>query len=301
MTLNHLRYFLAVVEFASFRKAAEAVNVSQPALSQAVRKLEEQFGAPLFERGATGVRPTAFGTVLAGFFQKSVDSIDRAGAELESMRQGASGQLTIGAPTGMIELFLPEIIEPMFREQGGVHFTIRHGYLDAMLTELCAGRIDFLVTPYWPERQLPAETTVERLMDLGISLYARSSHPLAAKPEATLDDLARARWILPDSGGMRSFLRDIFGDDYASVVDWPIKHDYSPFMLRMLARLDLLTIIPDYTAQHLVATGTLTRIDYPPFRRSIAAGLIYRRDAVRTPAMEWFLRLARSLGTDRFA
>lgn len=300
MTLNHLRYFLAVAEYASFRKAAEAVNISQPALSQAIRKLEEQFGAPLLERGPTGVRPTAFGAVLASFFRKSLDAIDRAGDELAAMRRGAAGQLTIGAPTGMIELFLPDIIEPMFREQSGIHFKIRHGYLDVLLAELCAGRIDFLVTPYWPERQLPPETTTERLMELGISLYTRTSHPLAAKAEATLDDLTRARWILPDSEGMRSFLRDIFGDAYASIVDWPIRHDYSPFMLRMLSRLDLLTIIPDYTAQHLVATGTLTRINYPRFRRSISAGLIYRQDAVRTPAMEWFLRLARSLGMDRF-
>jgi LysR family cyn operon transcriptional activator len=110
MNVNQLRYFIAIVENRSFRSASEVLNVSQPALSNSIKTLEELLQVQLFERGKHGVLPTAYGKVLYQFFKSAVQTIERGSREVESMRDGSKGHLNIGAPTGMIDLFLPRIV-----------------------------------------------------------------------------------------------------------------------------------------------------------------------------------------------
>ncbi|HWG03999.1 MAG TPA: LysR substrate-binding domain-containing protein [Beijerinckiaceae bacterium] len=107
MNLHLLRIFKEVAERGSFTQAAEALRISQPAVSKGVRELEAQLGSPLLERGAGGVRPTAIGlTVLAHArplfaAEKATEEMLRAISGLEA------GSLAIGASTTVAIYFLP--------------------------------------------------------------------------------------------------------------------------------------------------------------------------------------------------
>ena len=80
--LRHLRVFLAVVEHSSITRAADACHVSQPAVTQTIRKLEADFGAALFQRTPQGLYPTEAGQTLAGRVQRAFDILDPALADL---------------------------------------------------------------------------------------------------------------------------------------------------------------------------------------------------------------------------
>jgi DNA-binding transcriptional LysR family regulator len=288
MNINQLRYFVAVVDLGSYRKAAELLSVSQPALSNSIRTLEEAFQVPLLERGKGGVKPTAYGTTVYHFFKSALDSMKRARKEVEFLRKGAKGHVAVGAPTGMIDQLLPGIITKVSSRESRLTFSVKYGYLNDLLTSLRRGELDFLLTPYWPGTDLSGDLQFEKYLDLRISIYARSEHPLARKSSVSLEDLLAARWILPESAGMRTFLKQIFGDGPDTAVNWSITHDYPPFMIRMLMGLDLLSLIPDYTVSDWVKSGALRRLNYPAFAPKLSAGLVSVASRSLTPAMRVF-------------
>ncbi|MBW3637895.1 MAG: LysR family transcriptional regulator, partial [Armatimonadetes bacterium] len=78
MELRHLRYFLAVADAAHFTKAAQKLWVSQPTLSQQIKQLEEELGAPLFHRGSGGVQLTGAGEKFRPYAERALHEMEAA-------------------------------------------------------------------------------------------------------------------------------------------------------------------------------------------------------------------------------
>jgi DNA-binding transcriptional LysR family regulator len=101
--LRNLEYFLAVVEHGSLRAAAQQLGVTQPALTKAVRRLEDSFGVLLFERRARGVALTTYGSALVRHARDLRSSVRAAWDELGALRTGSAGLVRVGrAPPGRI-------------------------------------------------------------------------------------------------------------------------------------------------------------------------------------------------------
>ena len=109
VTLRQLQYVLAVAEFKSFRRAAEACAVAQPSLSAQVAQLEAALGLPIFERSARGVRVTKAGAALVERAQRTLLEADDLLAVAERSRDPLSGTLQIGVIPTVAPYLLPEI------------------------------------------------------------------------------------------------------------------------------------------------------------------------------------------------
>ena len=240
------------------------------------------------ERRKDGVIPTAYGKVLYNFFKSALASVQRGHQEVELMRDGSKGRVNIGAPTGMIDLFLPNIIEQMVSKSREITFDIRYDCLDNLLQDLRHGEVDFLLTPYWQGTLLKEGLEIEKLTGINFSIYARSSHPLTQKNNVTLEDLMGADWILAESEGMQALRQELFGTAQAHHINCVVTHNHPPFMINLLEKLDLLSIMPDYTVEQLTTHGSLKKIEYPPFRPSLPAGLIHLTGRHITPSMQLF-------------
>src|SRR5947199_8677061 len=107
MDLLKLEHFLAIVEEGTFTRAAERVSRTQPAVSQSIKKLEEEVGAPLFARDIHDVSLTDAGKVLLEYARKMVGARDDAMRELEALRNLQSGTLNIAAPESAAVYLLP--------------------------------------------------------------------------------------------------------------------------------------------------------------------------------------------------
>src|SRR5690242_7035894 len=97
MELRRLRYFVAVAEHLNFRRAAEALQTSQPSLSQQVRGLEAELGVELFERTKRRVRLTDAGSELLHGARQAIAEFDSATRRAKEARSGVRGSLAIGA------------------------------------------------------------------------------------------------------------------------------------------------------------------------------------------------------------
>lgn len=174
IALLHLRYFVAVVEEGTVRAAADRLGISQPSLSQQVTQLERRLGVRLFDRSATGMRPTDAGRRLLGIATRTLQAMNDLGAPASAVRR-------IGVPRGTDSGVL-EILTGRFGT------AIEFVALDTSRAQRALGRtVDAAVVrgPITPVRE--AASTVLRTTPLGV--LVSSDYLLAARDEIEWADL----------------------------------------------------------------------------------------------------------------
>lgn len=124
MNLRSLRYFLKVAEYSSITRAAAALHITQPSLTQHLRHLEEHFGLALFMRHGRGIVVTEAGRTLRLKAEILIDEIDGLQSQLESSRDLPRGTLSVGMPISWSELVTYPVIERFRRDFPEVHIKL---------------------------------------------------------------------------------------------------------------------------------------------------------------------------------
>lgn len=183
MNLNALRLFAAVVEHHGFSRAADAVHVSQPAVSKAVRELERKAGVPLLERGGRGVRGvrlTEAGVALYARARRIFSEERAAEEELRAQRGVELGTLRIGASTTIATYLLPELLAAFDRLHPGVELLVAslntravverllEYELDVALVEGPVGAAGVEVLPWREDRLVVIAAAAHRLVGRGV-------------------------------------------------------------------------------------------------------------------------------------
>jgi DNA-binding transcriptional LysR family regulator len=136
----HLRSFLAIVDYGGYHRAAEALHLTQPAVSRHMRRLEEQLGEPLFAKRGRGVELTAFGERAARELRDVLSSHDRALARLGS---GDDGQpFVLGTIENLVDPVLPELIAATRAELGDRALQLRVDRSASLVERLGRGEVD---------------------------------------------------------------------------------------------------------------------------------------------------------------
>lgn len=189
MKFRQLEHLLALAEYRNFHRAADAIGLTQPALSQSIRKLEEEYGVALFERSRRDVSPTAFGLVVIQSARQVLGQVAHLRREVDLMKNLQSGRLIVGCDAWIAEGLLGPALARMLADFPNLRFTIRVGTVEEMHEDLLAGRVDLYIGPppeardpriAWQDIELPSMVMV-----------CKPGHPLLRieKPTA-LDCLA---------------------------------------------------------------------------------------------------------------
>lgn len=184
--LRHLRYFVAVAEELHFTRAAQRLHVAQPALSQAVRQVERELGAPLLVRAPHGVSLTAAGGLMLEQSRAVLARYDAAIAAVRELTTGQAPPVRLGVPANLPPGVLVRLLATARDTEPETVLELRTEDTAHQLAALVAGELDLALV-----RQLPGDGTV-----LGHSLYTErlglvtaTGHPLAeleAVPAARL-------------------------------------------------------------------------------------------------------------------
>src|SRR3954447_12397403 len=185
--LRLLRYFAVVAEELHVGHAAARLYISQPALSQQIRALEDQVGLPLFVRHPRGVALTEAGEALLQEARDVLDRSDRLEKTVEDLRRGATATLTGAVPPRAPATLLPELLAPLRARHPDASVEVREMTTPEQLEALHAGSIDLGLVrePVEDSRLARRSLLVE---PLGVSLPA--GHPLADRESVALRDLA---------------------------------------------------------------------------------------------------------------
>ncbi|MCE3519747.1 LysR family transcriptional regulator, partial [Escherichia coli] len=138
-----LRAFLSVVELESFHRAAEALNLSQPALSRRIQKLEATIGAPLLERTTRHVSATAVGSELIPLVQRMLEEFDGSLFAVRDIGAQRSGLVTIACLPTAAFYFLPTVIKQFNAEYPHIRFRILDLPATDGLLAVARGEVEF--------------------------------------------------------------------------------------------------------------------------------------------------------------
>ena len=197
MTLNELRYIVAVARERHFGRAAEACFISQPTLSVAVKKLEEELGISLFERRKGEVSVTPIGEQVVSQAQRV---LEEAGNIRRIARQGQDqldGPLRLGAIYTIGPYLLPQLIPELAQRAPKMPLIIKESYTSDLAEKLRRGELDVIILSLPFEE--PGILTLPLYREPFVLLLPRS-HPLTQQQEVDVDALGHEDVLLLGAG-----------------------------------------------------------------------------------------------------
>ena len=187
---------LRIADCGSFTRAAAALGISQPALSNSVAVLERRLGVRVFERTRNGATLTEFGQLLAGH-AAAIDSVlARAVDELEAKKRGLEGSLVVGvSPIACIDI-VPVAVARLKRETPNIVISVEERADDELLAGLRSGEIDLVVNS---AGLLPDEPDIvcETLARDALVAAMRKGHRLARRASLSIAELRGEQWVVP--------------------------------------------------------------------------------------------------------
>lgn len=207
METRHLRYFLAVVDHGSVSRASEWLGIAQPALSQALGRMEKDLGVRLFERSRQGSTPTPAALAILEDVRASIARIDAAARRAQEIGRGSAGQLTVGLVSSALFNTLPRALRELRRQAPGVRVILREMSNAEQAEALQTGEIDIglMHTPVavggrMRERQLLRERLVAAVPD---------EFDVVADGQVSMAQIARAGLVMYPQSQLPAFYADI--------------------------------------------------------------------------------------------
>lgn len=194
-----LLVFLELAEQHNMAAVAQSLAISQPAVSQSLRDIEDSIGVKLFKRTARGIVPTPLGAVLALHLKRALSELRIAEDEIGFLKSLVQGNVAIGSLSVGRARLLPRAITRLLTMFPNVSVATEEGTFEHLATRLRAGEIDFILGALRPPEQTVGFTREIIAYDT-MTIVVRADHPVLRRKTISPSDLAAMSWILPRHG-----------------------------------------------------------------------------------------------------
>ena len=294
MELRDIEYFTVLAEQGNIGRAANILGLSQPAISKALRRLEDALQVKLFRRSHRGIELTAEGSVLLARTRDLRLSLQSVARELAELGEGRVTHLRIGIGPSVQGELLAAVFGKLLREAPRTTMKVIISDADELHPALRKGDIDLIVNIMRPEA--PEGFSYVPLYDEEFVVCASAKHRLAGKKKVSLDELSKERWAFAPSvlRGYRH-LREVLEQENLPVPQIVFESRSSELRLQIVAASDLLA----YTSQGLVRRGmaagyALTILPVTELAWLRPIGAIMRNERYRPPAVQRLIDILRS-------
>ena len=282
-----LRAFQAVVELESFHRAAEALHISQPALTRRIQKLEQSIGAPLLERTTRHVAPTAMGQEVMPLVRRMLEEFD---GSLFAIKDGGSqrrGLITMACVPTAAFYFLPTVIRTFSAEYPHIRLRIRDLTANEGLQAVARGEVEFGINLMGNS---DPDLLFEPLINDPFVLATRKDHPLAAFETIQWNQLEPYPLVVVDrSSGNRTLLDGALAK-YNLKLNWFYEVTHLNTSLGLVEAGLGISVLPNLATPQEEHPFLVTRpIVDPVVTRTI--GIVRRRGGALSPAAEKFIEM----------
>ena len=302
LTLRHFELVQAVHAHNSFTLAAKSLGLSQPALSRAIKALEDQIGGKLFETKDGGLAATSLAEVFIKRHETLRAPLEETLSEIDQLKSSIKGKITVGS--GMFAPFLSvcSAIAQTHQANPAITFElIERDWRDIML-ELLSGKIDMGIIDVSAAEQND-QLAVEKLPPHSCGIFVRKEHPLAKQRRVTIAELSNysycgtypSGWALKKAGAHSA----VFGltPGASEIIAVPLITHTVGAALRMILSSDAFGIIPrilPHQKDALFLAKDLVCLNVPELDwLSTNYGMIWRRNRSLSPALEAFVKQLR--------
>jgi DNA-binding transcriptional LysR family regulator len=285
MDLAQLEAFLAVIREGSFSGAAKALHRTQPAISQTIRRLEDEVGRPLFDRASRRGVLTDAGRVLAIHAERLVNFRTQALAALDDVRQLRTGRLTVAA-NELTCLYLLPVLHEFRRVYPDVHITIQRALASRIPSQVIDYGADLGVVTFRPDGEA-LHSIVVYLDEL--AFVVPPSHPLAQRDRVSIAELARESFVAHHvASPYREKVIETFHKKRVTL-RMPVEMPTIDAIKKFVAMGNGVALLPAISVEGELARAELVRVQVPELAFERKLRLVHRREAALSHAAQAFL------------
>lgn len=292
MNIRQLKYFVTLAETLSFTKTAEIFYISQTAVTQQIKSLENQLGVPLFQRTKRKVQLTSAGAVFLPEAQEILEKMQKAIVKTRLAHTGSSDSLRIGVVQGYEHSDMPQALQRFHAQNPNVPISIFRSNASDLYFSLQETKVDVafnsIVSPADLEK---LNISCQILATYPLMVFLHISHPLAQKSSLTLTDLDKEPLIFPDlrndpSGYNRKLLDYLIQTGYAPMIVQE-SNNFEAVLLMVAASLGL-SILPSYAGALAHNLGNIKAIPLTGEISTVDIGITWHTQS-RNPIIRKFL------------
>lgn len=288
MDLFQLEAFVTIVREGSFSKAAKALYRTQPAVSQIIRRLEEELGQPLFDRSSRRGVLTDAGQVLLDHAERLMTFRGQALAALEDVRHLRSGQLVI-ATNELTCLYLLPLLHEYRRLYPAVRLSIRRGLASRIPGEVREYGADLGVVTYQPPDPELRSVVVYRDQ---LAFVVPRTHPFTTRKQVGIKDLGAEAFVAHHvASPYRAKVVDTFRKRRVTL-HMPVEMPTIDAIKKFVAAGHGVALLPAVAVEGEIARGELVRVHVPELAFERPVRLIYRKGGATSHAAAAFLSVA---------
>lgn len=276
MLLSQLEGFVEIARRGSVSRAAEALFVTQPALSARLKSLESQVGAQLFVRTGRGVRISEAGYAFLPYAQRALEAVSEGHRLVGEVARGGAGELALGAAPAVSTYVLPAILERFHLEHPNVRLAVRTGHSEEVLDLVLHEQVQIGLVRALRHPEIESVPLYED----ELVLVANPAHRFAAAREIAVEEMSEEQLILFDRTSSYHDLTSAFFREAGVVPRGVMELDNIDATKKMVRQGLGVALLPHTAVAEELEAGTLRSVtiaDAAPVRRRIVA--IRRRDA----------------------
>ncbi len=291
MEMNQLEVLAVVAEEKSFSRAAEVLHRTQPAISQAVQRLEQEIGEKLFDRSSKNGTLTLAGEVLLDYAKQMLNLRQTARNAIKEMRDLHHGKVTISANEHTVFYLLP-VIQEFRRLYPLVKIEVQRGVASRIPKEVLAREVELGVISFKPNDKSVNSTPV--LVD-ELTLIVSPQHPLANRKSVSVKELGVETFVAHNAPSpYRQKVIETF-DKHQTKLHIAIELPSLEAIKRLVEKGVGIALVPKLTAQNEITNGQLHAISVREMKLERKLNIIYRRNSVLSHAAKSFLKLAKEM------
>jgi DNA-binding transcriptional LysR family regulator len=293
MELRDIQYFAVLAEHGHFGRAAEALGITQPALSKSLQRLEAALEVRLVERTTKGMRLTSEGLALRARVSDLRLSLQSVTREIKDISTGSVGNLHVGVGNAVSEEFLSTALAILHQSFPRVRINLAVSDNDVMVPALRGGELDIVIN-YYLAFQIE-EIICEHLYYDDYVVCAAANHRLCGREQLELADLVPERWAWAEpSLGSQQKLHETFRDAGLPAPQVGIECRSTSLRLRSVVKSNLL----DFTSLAVVRQLASADVNILPiheltWRRSV--GWLRRKESYVSAPLQRFIEILKSV------
>jgi DNA-binding transcriptional LysR family regulator len=287
---RQLLLLVALAEEGNLHRAAQVLNMTQPAASKLLKDLEDVLEVPLFERLPRGMKPTWYGETMIRHARVALASLNQAHDELTALKAGRFGQVSVGAISSAGLMLLPTAVAQVKQAHPNLRVALEIENSDVLMERLVQGKLDILVARLFAQHD-KSQLRYERLSDEPVCAVARPGHPLLGVAGLTLRDVVTAGWVIPPTGSiLRHRFELMFQEDGLAPPIDVVETSAPLFITRMLQQSDMIAVLPTDVGRYYAAHGILGVLPLAMPCHMDDFGIITRTDRLLSPAAKVMMR-----------
>lgn len=291
MDINQLEVLVAVAQEKSFSRAAEILHRTQPAVSQAIRRLEQEIGEKLFDRSSKDGTLTSAGEVLLDYARQMLNLRRTAQLAVKELRDLHQGKVTISANEHTVFYLLP-IIQEFRRRYPLIKIEISRGVASRIPTEVMAREVELGVISFKPNDN--SVKSIPVAWD-ELALVVSPEHALAKRANVSIKELGMESFIAHNAPSpYREKVIETF-EKYKTKLHISIELPSLEAIKILVERGVGVALVPKLTAEAEISSGRLKALTVNEMKLERRLHIIYRRNSVLSHAAQMFLQLVKEI------